>query len=107
MGNEEEEQKEGEEEQKEGEEDQKQENTDLNIEINEYLNEVQLKMHNEFRTNHMSPPLEYDAGLAAEAFLWSKHMAEIGYLEHSPKSSRVDQGENLAWLVSGDITEID
>jgi len=53
-----------------------------------------LDKHNEYRALHVgTDPLQYDAQLAADALVWSTHLADIEDLVHANSGD----GENLAW----------
>jgi len=50
-----------------------------------------LKLHNDYRKNHGAPGLAWSSELASGAQSWAKECT----WQHSPGSSRKDQGENL------------
>ncbi|MBU3077655.1 CAP domain-containing protein [Sphingomonas quercus] len=56
-----------------------------------------LLAHNVARRQLGLGPLVWDAALAADAAVWSRHLARVGYLVHSPSDPRDPdpQGENL------------
>jgi len=57
-----------------------------------------LKAHNDLRARHGSPPLVWDATLAAHAQKWADHLAQIGHMEHAHGPG---EGENLFWSERG------
>ena len=54
-----------------------------------------LDAHNRERADVHVPPLVWDAGLAADAAVWAKHLADTGRFEHSSFEARKGEGENL------------
>ena len=56
-----------------------------------------LAAHNRERAAFGSPPLVWDPALAAAAQAYAGQLAPIGRLQHSPRSARPGQGENL-WI---------
>ena len=58
-----------------------------------------LAVHNRERAAFGSPPLAWDPALAAAARGWAERLARQGRLEHSPRTARAGQGENL-WIGS-------
>lgn len=57
-----------------------------------------LAAHNRERTSAGLPPLQWDAGLAAEAAPWAARLARLDTLEHAGDADPDDpEGENL-WL---------
>ena len=60
---------------------------------------VWLAAHNRERSAFGSAPLVWDETLAAQARGYAAVLAGLGRLQHSPKSQRPGQGENL-WLGS-------
>ncbi len=56
-----------------------------------------LAMHNQERARLSVPPLMWDPQLAAAAASYGPTLARIGRLQHSPRSSRPGQRENL-WM---------
>lgn len=56
-----------------------------------------LAAHNRERTATGVPPLEWDQGLAADAAIWARELAQTGAFEHSPADPTDPdvQGENL------------
>lgn len=61
------------------------------------LEERTLAIHNIERARLRIGPLRWDKALAADANLWAKHLARIGYLVHSDTDPRnpSPEGENL------------
>ena len=53
--------------------------------------------HNRERAAFGSPPLAWDPALAAAAQDYARQLALVGRLQHSPRSARPGQGENL-WI---------
>ena len=53
--------------------------------------------HNRERAAFGSPPLAGDPALAAAAQVYARQLALVGRLQHSPRSARPGQGENL-WI---------
>lgn len=58
-----------------------------------------LAAHNRERTAAGVPPLRWDPALAASAASYGPALAAIGRLQHSPRSNRPGQAENL-WMGS-------
>ena len=56
-----------------------------------------LASHNIERARVHSPPLQWDPQLAAAAASYGPTLARLGRLQHSPRSSRPGQRENL-WM---------
>jgi hypothetical protein len=56
-----------------------------------------LDAHNRERTALGVPPLVWDSGLAAQAAIWAKHLADTGRFGHAPYDARRGEGENL-WV---------
>ena len=56
-----------------------------------------LALHNRERAAVGTPPLTWDAGLAAAAAAYGPELARRGRLAHSPPEARPGQGENL-WM---------
>ncbi len=56
---------------------------------------VWLTAHNRERAAFGSAPLVWDEPLAAQARGYASELARLGRLQHSPKSLRPGQGENL------------
>lgn len=56
-----------------------------------------LAMHNSERASHRVAPLAWDFGLAAAADQYASELARTGRWGHSPRNTRVGQGENL-WM---------
>lgn len=56
-----------------------------------------LDLHNRERAAWRVPPLGWDFGLAGSADRWAAELARSGRWEHSPRSWRQGQGENL-WM---------
>lgn len=56
-----------------------------------------LAVHNRERAAFRSPPLAWDAALAASAEGYARRLVAVGRLQHSPKAERPGQGENL-WI---------
>jgi hypothetical protein len=54
-----------------------------------------LDVHNRERASVHVPSLAWNAGLAADAAVWAKHLADTGRFEHSSFESRKGEGENL------------
>ncbi|MDQ4087185.1 MAG: CAP domain-containing protein [Pseudomonadota bacterium] len=54
-----------------------------------------LALHNEQRAQVGAPPLRWDETLAAAAAAYAPQLARLAGLQHSPRSSRRGQGENL------------
>jgi hypothetical protein len=54
-----------------------------------------LDAHNHERASVHVPSLAWDSGLAADAAVWAKHLADTGRFEHSPFEARKGEGENL------------
>jgi len=52
---------------------------------------------------HGTPPLAYDAGIAAGAQEWSESMLATDKMEHS---SGTGLGENLAWMGGSNVAKI-
>jgi Cysteine-rich secretory protein family len=63
-----------------------------------------LDMHNQERAAVGVAPLTWSDSIAAGAQDWANSIASRGVLEHSPRQSRPNQGENLAWGSSGGFT---
>ena len=60
---------------------------------------IWLSAHNRERSAFGSAPLAWDETLAAQARGYAGELARLGRLQHSPRSQRRGQGENL-WLGS-------
>ena len=58
-----------------------------------------LALHNRERSAVGSRPLSWDPSLAAAAAAYAPQLARLGRLAHSPRETRVGQGENL-WMGS-------
>ena len=58
-----------------------------------------LAAHNRERAAVRVPPLQWDAQLATAAAAYAPRLAALGRLEHSPRSGRPGQSENL-WMGS-------
>lgn len=58
---------------------------------------VALDLHNRERSAFGVAPLDWDAGLAAAADRYAAELAQTGKWGHSPRSTRIGQGENL-WM---------
>ena len=56
-----------------------------------------LVAHNRERVAVRLPPLRWDAARAASAAAYAPRLAALGRLEHSPRSARPGQSENL-WM---------
>lgn len=56
-----------------------------------------LAMHNFERERMQAAPLQWDPQLAAAAASYGPHLARIGRLQHSPRTNRPGQRENL-WM---------
>ena len=56
-----------------------------------------LAMHNAERASAGVPPLQWDPRLAAAAASYGPELERLGRLQHSPRSSRPGQRENL-WM---------
>ncbi|HEY2033867.1 MAG TPA: CAP domain-containing protein [Rhizomicrobium sp.] len=54
-----------------------------------------LAAHNSERAALNIPPLRWDEGLAANAAVWAKHLADTGTFEHADATTRSEEGENL------------
>ncbi|XP_033638122.1 Golgi-associated plant pathogenesis-related protein 1-like [Asterias rubens] len=67
-----------------------------------------LEMHNVYRARHGVQPLVLSGTINNIAQSWAETMARIGKLEHSPKSSRPDCGENIhhSWSTAFDINAV-
>merc|ERR1712013_450545 len=73
---------------------------DFNIDDGlDLFNEIQLNVHNEFRSGHVSTAnLTYNVDLAKQAYEYACHLATVvGKLEHAKSEDRPNQGENLYW----------
>jgi hypothetical protein len=57
-----------------------------------------LAAHNEERALAGTPPLKWDAGLAAHARRWALHLSALGELKHDPRGG---VGENLSMGPAG------
>lgn len=64
-----------------------------------------LAIHNAERAAVGTPPLSWDANLAASAASYGPALASIGRLAHSPRDSRPGQRENLAMGSTGHQTD--
>lgn len=56
-----------------------------------------LAVHNAERAALDLPLLVWNDALATQAAAWADQLAELGRLEHSPKTEREGEGENL-WM---------
>jgi hypothetical protein len=65
-----------------------------------YSSEI-LDYHNSLRMEFGSPPLTWNPGLAANAASWAKTMTETGQLQHSPRTGRENERENLSLSLHG------
>lgn len=56
-----------------------------------------MKAHNQYRQFHNSSPLVLDSGMSTQATEFAKQLAssKLTMVEHSLKSSRENQGENI------------
>lgn len=61
--------------------------------------ETWLAAHNAERAAFGTPPLSWNAALAAEARGWAERLAQENVLRHSPREARKRMGENL-WMGS-------
>lgn len=55
-----------------------------------------LEEHNKLRSIHLSPPLVKNRNMSLQAKELAIQLASEANLRHSDKSTRMDQGENLA-----------
>jgi uncharacterized protein YkwD len=65
------------------------------------LAEVMLAVHNRERALVGTPPLRWNAQMAAGAADYAAKLVGLTYLEHSPRASRPGQGENLSLGAAG------
>ncbi|UZK67723.1 CAP domain-containing protein [Sphingomonas sp. M1-B02] len=59
------------------------------------LDQRVLAAHNRERAATGTPPLRWDAGLAASAKAWAEHLAAASRFEHAPENPTTPEGENL------------
>ena len=55
-----------------------------------------LAAHNKYRKIHAAKPMKLDSGMSQQARAYAQRLADMGRLEHSDRSERPGQGENLA-----------
>ena len=55
-----------------------------------------LAAHNKYRKIHAAKPMRLDSSLSQQAMRYAQRLAGIGRLQHSSRSERPGQGENLA-----------
>ncbi len=67
--------------------------------VGQSLPGAMLAVHNRERRAFGSPALAWDPGIAAQAAVYARELAQLGRLQHSSKAFRPGQGENL-WLGS-------
>ncbi len=66
-----------------------------------------LAAHNKERAALNIPPLTWNAGLAADAAVWAKHLADTGAWDHADAATRKDAGENLWEGTAGAFTPVE
>ena len=55
-----------------------------------------LDAHNKFRSIHNAPPMILNREMSLDAKRFAEKLAKDSALEHSPKNTRPNEGENLA-----------
>ena len=58
-----------------------------------------LKTHNDYRSFHHAPPLNWSAELTRDAQDWANYLAAPTLFKHNPTELASDQGENVCQVM--------